>query len=143
MCDDLGHWVALEGVSINADTFGFIYLITNTITNKKYIGRKQRLTKQKRAPLKGKKRKRISIVETDWKSYMGSSTGLLDDITKLGKENFKFEIVRACDSKFELGYYETKMQFDNDVLLREDFYNGIINCRIGRNPKRTQDSKSI
>jgi len=26
---------------------------------------------------------------------------------------------------------ETKEQFDREVLLNENYYNGIINCRIG------------
>jgi hypothetical protein len=39
-----------------------------------------------------------------------------------------------CDSKFELAYYEAKKQFEADVLLNEGYYNGIINCRIGRAP---------
>jgi len=60
---------------------------------------------------------------------------LNDDINKIGKDKFTFEIIRFCDSKFELAYYEAKIQFDNDVLLKEGFYNGIINCRIGRAPK--------
>ena len=28
---------------------------------------------------------------------------------------------------------ETKEQFERDVLLTDDYYNGIINCRIGSN----------
>ena len=65
---------------------------------------------------------------------MSSSNDLNLDIIKFGKDKFTFEIVWLCESKFELAYYEAKMQFDNDVLLKEGFYNGIINCRIGRAP---------
>ena len=66
---------------------------------------------------------------------MSSSNELNEDIIKLGKDNFKFEIIRFCDSKFELAYFEAKIQFDNEVLLKDGFYNGIINCRIGRAPR--------
>jgi hypothetical protein len=65
---------------------------------------------------------------------MSSSNDLNADIQAIGKDKFTFEIVWLCDSKFELAYYEAKKQFDNDVLLKEGFYNGIINCRIGRAP---------
>ena len=47
----------------------------------------------------------------------------------------QFEIIKFCKNKYELGYYETKMQFDKGVLLSEEYYNGIINCRIGKPPK--------
>ena len=81
---------------------------------------------------KGRKNKRHVEVETDWKTYTGSSDRLNEDIEKYGKDKFTFEILRFCQSKSELAYFEAKMQFDNDVLLKEDFYNGIINLRIGK-----------
>ena len=49
----------------------------------------------------------------------------------LGKDSFKFKILRWCDSKWELSYYEARLQFKEEVLLRNDYYNGIINVRIG------------
>ena len=58
-----------EGVLLTEDTFGFIYEITNTINQKKYIGKKQCKSKLKRKPLKGKRNKRIEIKESDWKVY--------------------------------------------------------------------------
>jgi hypothetical protein len=127
---DLGHWVT--AIDIPAQPYGFIYIITNLKTNKKYIGKKQIVTTRKKPPLKGKKRKRLSIIETDWKSYTSSSAELNQDINNLGKENFKFEILRFCNSKSQLAYYEAKEQFDREVLLKEDYYNGIINLRIGK-----------
>ena len=60
------------------------------------------------------------------------SNELLTDIEKNGKSNFKFEILRFCQSKSELAYFEAKEQFDREVLLRDDYYNGIINLRIGK-----------
>jgi hypothetical protein len=56
---DLGHWLLGEDVILTDDTFGFIYEITNTVTSKKYIGKKQCKSKLKRKPLKGKKNRRI------------------------------------------------------------------------------------
>lgn len=127
---DLGHWVTCLPVPENS--YGFIYMITNLISNKKYIGKKQMVSKRTKPPLKGKKRKRICMVESDWKTYISSSNELVQDIQKHGKENFKFEILRFCDNKSQLAYYEAKEQFDREVLLKEDYYNGIINLRLGK-----------
>ena len=129
---DLGHWTTcliLEDVEV---PYGFIYIITNKCTNKKYIGKKQCTTVLKRKPLKGKKNKRHEIKETDWKTYTSSSAELNIDINTLGKDKFSFEIVRWCNSKAEMAYFEAKMQFDNNVLFSDEYYNGIINCRLCR-----------
>ena len=132
---DLGHWITTLQYDDNNLHYGFIYRITNTVNNKIYYGKKQIKSVKKLKPLKGRKNKRHFDIETDWKTYTSSSNDLNDDINKIGKDKFTFEIIRFCDSKFELAYYEAKIQFDNDVLLKEGFYNGIINCRIGRAPK--------
>ena len=59
-----------------------------------------------------------------------------EDIKKYGKDKFIFKILRACGSKWELAYFEISEQIDKNVLMREDYYNGIINVRIGRPPKK-------
>ncbi len=113
------------------DYYGFIYRITNMVNGHDYVGRKYFRTKRKLKPLKGRKNKRHRIIETDWESYYGSSKRLLEDIEVLGKENFKREIILLCDTRGNTNYYEAKIQFDEDVLLREDNYNGIIAIKIG------------
>ncbi len=132
---DTGHWLLKENVNINEDTFGFIYEITNNVINKKYIGKKQCVKKIRKPPLKNKKRARISHSISDWKTYTSSSNELNNDIIKYGKDNFTFTILKTCSSKWSLAYYEIKEQIDRGVLLRDDYYNGIINVRIGRPPK--------
>ena len=132
---DLGHWFLIEKVILTEETFGFIYEITNNINNKKYVGKKQCQSKIKRKPLKGKTRNRIDFKESDWKSYTSSSNVLNEDILKHGKENFTFKILKTCGSKWELAYEEIKEQISRDVLLSDDYYNGIINVRIGTPPK--------
>ena len=131
---DTGHWKVYGPVP--EDAFGFIYEITNFTNGRKYIGKKQMKRKIRRLPLKGKKRKRIDFKESDGKSYIGSSDSLKIDIDTLGSNKFLFEILKFCNNKFELSYFEAKMQFDKDVLLDENYYNGIINCRIGKPPKQ-------
>lgn len=131
---DLGHWQTNLSFNLAQLPYGFIYIITNTVDGKKYIGKKQIKSVKKLKPLKGRKNKRHFDIETDWKTYTSSSNELNADIVKHGKDRFKFEIIRFCDSKFELAYYEAKLQFEHDVLLKDGYYNGIINCRIGRAP---------
>lgn len=130
---DTGHWeiycFAPDEEYVKKQ-FGFIYLITNTVTDKKYIGKKQMKTIKKRPPLKGRKNRRCEEVETDWKTYTSSSNDVNGDIAKYGKDKFKFQIIGFCDSKWELAYHEARLQFELNVLLREDYYNGIINLRI-------------
>lgn len=132
MNQDIGHWI-IESVKLPEQTpYGFIYEITNLLHHKKYIGKKQCISIRKRPPLKGKKNKRHFTVETDWKIYTGSNNELNSDIEKYGKNNFRFEIIKWCESKSELAYWEAKIQFERDVLLREDYYNGIINLRVSK-----------
>ena len=123
-----------EFESGDIDTYyGFIYRITNTTNGHDYIGRKYFTTIKKRPPLKGKKNKRREVIETDWKTYWGSSPRLQQDIETLGKEKFTREIIHLCSSRGETNYLEAYYQFKENVLLREDNYNGIIQIKLGKN----------
>lgn len=113
------------------DYYGFIYRITNLINSHDYVGRKYFKSKRKLKPLKGKKNRRTKVIETDWQDYWGSSQRLLEDIEIFGKENFKREIILLCKTRGETNYMEAKIQFDENVLLREDNYNGIIAIKLG------------
>lgn len=107
--------------------YGFVYIITHVPTGKKYIGRKY-FTLAGYKQVKGK-RKKIRK-ESDWREYWGSSKHLQADIEKLGKDQFKREIVRLCKSRTECSYYESKMILENDALLKEEYYNHWISCKI-------------
>ncbi len=110
---------------------GFVYLITNLTNGRKYIGKKLAKFKTSRPPLKGKKNRRRGYKESDWKDYWGSSDKLQADVEELGTENFIREILYFCTSRAEMSYLEAKEQFDRRVLETEDYYNGIINVRVG------------
>jgi hypothetical protein len=113
--------------------YGFIYQITNTENNRKYIGKKF-FWKKKTLPItKSRKRKKRLLVESDWRTYCGSSKYLVEDIEKIGLQKFDREILYIGTMKGELAYIEAKLQFENEVLLRDDYYNGIINIRLGSN----------
>jgi len=101
------------------EKYGFIYRITNTVNGHDYVGRKFLWTVKKRPPLKGKKNKRLSTVETDWKDYYGSSKRLLDDIELLGKDKFTREIIYLCNSRGETNYMEIYYQ---NILLDLHIY---------------------
>jgi len=118
------------------DCVGFVYLITNSVTGRKYIGKKlakfakisYKVVKQKNGI---KKKKKIrSKVDSDWRDYYGSSDELSKDVTTLGKENFTREILHYCTSKAHTSYLEAKEQFDRKVLETTDYYNGHISVRV-------------
>ena len=113
------------------DCEAFVYLITNTTNNKKYIGKKLAKFKKTRPPLKGKKNKRRSKVESDWKDYWGSSDHLQQDVQELGEDKFTRELLYYCESRGIASYLEAREQFERRVLETDEYYNGIINVRVG------------
>ena len=79
----VSHWLQLktdQPFIPNLDKFGFVYIITNTKTEKAYVGCKQYLI--------GKAK-----TNSKWETYMGSSKYLKDDIKKIGKKHFRFEVI--------------------------------------------------
>jgi Putative endonuclease segE, GIY-YIG domain len=109
---------------------GYVYLITNLTSGKKYIGKKLFWFSKTRT-LKGKKKK--EKVLSDWKEYWSSSDDLKKDVADLGEHNFTREILHLCMNKGTMSYLEAKLQFQHEVLEKPDeWYNGIINCKIHR-----------
>jgi hypothetical protein len=128
---DSGHWKFPKNImSIPEDALGFVYVITNLLTNKKYIGKKLLVNKKKRKPLKGRVNSRRYQVESDWKTYTGSSPNLNEDVEKLGKDKFLFEILSFQPSKLLLAYWETKTIIDRNALFDNGYYNEVLNLRI-------------
>ena len=109
------------------DNYGFVYIITNKITNKKYIGKKF-FYSSKTKQVKGKKKK--IKVPSDWQTYYGSNEDLKKDVIIHGKESFRREIVHLCKSKGVCGYLEAKEQFINGALESENYYNSWIMVRV-------------
>ena len=105
-----------------ADAIGFVYRIFNRQTEQVYIGRKILLNKRTRKPLKGYKRKRIDYVESNWMKYTGSNKETKDwDIKHCYRE-----IIYICYNKTMMSYYETKLQFTENVLENDKFLNDNI-----------------
>ena len=123
-------------VVLPEDCIGFVYLITNTVTGRKYIGKKlakfsktsYKVVTQKNGVKKKKKIK--SKVESDWQTYYGSNDVLNEDVNKLGNDKFTREILFYCNSKAQCSYIEAREQFTHKVLESTDYYNGQISVRV-------------
>jgi hypothetical protein len=119
------------------DTFGFIYIVKNTDTNKSYIGKKVlyhnkkvKLGKKEVAELTGVGRKpttKIVTKESDWETYYGSNKEVMQ-LIKDGKQAlFTRTIIKLASNKKLLTYYETQALFTYKVLEQpESFYNDNI-----------------
>ena len=122
--------------SLPEECVGFVYLITNTISGRMYIGKKLAKfskTTYKTVKLKNgtKKKKKIrGKIDSDWRDYYGSSPELSKDVAELGAENFTREILFYCRSKSDCSYIEAREQFNRRVLESKDYYNGQISVRV-------------
>ena len=106
---------------------GFVYLIHNETTNKYYIGKKL-FTKVKRFQKNKKKKK--TRVESDWLEYTGSNKILNEDVSSGHK--IRKEILHFCTSRGWMSFYETQEILNRNALMRDDYYNEWVSCRIQR-----------
>lgn len=117
---------------------GFVYVITQKSTGKKYIGRKY-FWHYKR--VKGKKN-RVKY-ESDWKKYYGSSKELLAIIKECGYNDFERVILSLHTTKGDVNYEEVKQQFKEDVLEDDKYFNDNINGKWYRKPAHISDGRLI
>ena len=118
-----GHWKNPSRIKLDPDnSFGFVYLIVNLLTGRRYIGKKQY----------HQYRKGIKARPSDWRTYTSSSRPLNEDIKRQGKTNFHFEILAEFNTRGGLVYGETHLQHVCNVLTEKDgederlFYNQFI-----------------
>jgi hypothetical protein len=135
--------------SLPDDCIGFVYLITNKQTGRKYIGKKLAKfskTTYRMVKLKNGKKKRKKIkgkIESDWQTYYGSNDELNRDVEELGPANFTREILYYCQSKAECSYIEAREQFARRVLETNEYYNGHIQVRVhGSHIKKLHQSSA-
>ena len=98
--------------------FGYIYLTTNLVNGKQYIGQK------KSDVFLGEK-------------YLGSGTALTKAVEKYGRENFSVEMLESCDSFEQLNDCEKYWIIKFDAVNSDKFYNiiyGGILTKGSKNP---------
>ncbi len=136
----MSHWLYENKIVTEApdNFFGFVYLITNLKNGKKYIGRKYFGT-SRRVKVAGKKRRKVIRKDSNWREYTGSSKTLLADIDKIGKKNFKFNILAYGKTKGEVNYIEENIHHRLHVSCDDSYYNDCIGPRRFANVK-LQDS---
>lgn len=109
------------------DYFGFCYEIVCLTNKKRYIGKKF-FSKAGTRQVKGKKKKiRLS---SGWENYWSSSDAVKADVALLGEGAFIRKILYLCKTRSECSYRETKEIFVRDALLKEDYYNSWVSCKI-------------
>lgn len=109
--------------------YGFVYLISDTETGKKYVGKKLFWSRKTKVVKKKKKR---TLVESDWQTYYGSNLELIAEVEKSGGSRFKREVLHLCKSKGECNYWEAYEQFTRNVLLDDSYYNSWIMVKVHR-----------
>ena len=118
-----------DGVPYEYDgtTFGFVYLIENLSTGRKYIGRKY-FTSAGYKQVNGKKKKIRK--PSDWQDYYGSNDTLKREVAAAGESNYRRIILHLCKSKSECSYWETYEIMSRHALLSENYYNDWVTAKI-------------
>jgi hypothetical protein len=111
----LTPWIGIDASFVPVGLAGFVYLVTNVLTSKAYIGKKFFWAKTHKK-VKGKKRRKLIVKESDWRTYRSSSDGLKRVIDEQGLESFRFEILSLHRTRAQVNYEEIRQQFIRDVL---------------------------
>lgn len=94
-----------EVKKIIKEPYGFIYITTNMVNGKRYLGQKSFDDNYK------------------WKNYLGSGSAFKSAVRKYGKENFSRNIICFCDSLEELNKSEYDLSVFLNVLEDKNWYN--------------------
>ncbi len=114
------------------NTFGFIYEVFHKPSGKKYLGKKVLHFNRTLPPLKGMKRKRKVVKESDWRTYFGSHVEIKQLIKEEKQDEFERRILQFVPTKKLLTYYECKYLFMNEVLENEEYINDNILAKFYR-----------
>ena len=126
----------------DGESYGFVYLIENLLTGRKYIGRKY-FTCAGYKQINGKKKKIRK--PSDWQDYYGSNDTLKREVAAAGESNYRRIILHLCKSKSECSYWETYEIMSRHALLSENYYNDWVTAKIRKDHLKTivRHSKNI
>lgn len=111
-------------------SYGFVYLITDSITGKMYVGRKYFWSMRKKKGASKRKRE-----ESDWKSYYGSGDEIKSLVKEFGQNRFNRQILSVHSTRGDVNYSEVREQFRRDVLEKDEYINANINGKWFRKPQ--------
>lgn len=138
------HWT-YNGVEFDDPpdgAYGFVYRITNTQTGRMYVGRKY-FNSTRRVKRVGKLRRTVKVTESKWRTYTGSSNQLNADISEIGIQAFKFEILAIGYTVGQVNYLEENIQHKLDVVVGDRYYNDAIGSNRFRNLKTDKNFKVL
>lgn len=156
-----GHWKykGSDQFEIPLGAFGFVYKIECIlpqdeldrlgITKTKYLGRKYltsaKTTSKRIVNKSGVKvtKKKKSRVESSWRDYTGSCLPLNEQISKLGKDKFRFEILCFCSTKGQTNFCEVFAQFRAGVLIDDSYFNEAIGSGQFRGIRLDSEFKNV
>lgn len=118
----------------------FVYLLTDTITGKKYIGKKSFVTVSTEM-VKG--RRKHTRRESDWKKYYSSNLDIMALVKGGNHARFTREILHLCKTKGTASYLEAKEIFARGALETDEYYNYFLEIRVnGGHLKLESDEES-
>jgi len=103
------------------DPYGFIYITTNLINGKRYLGQRS--------------------FSQGWEKYLGSGNAFKTALEKYGKENFKRDIICICESKEELNQAEYELSILLDVVKSNNWYNLVFGGGTSRGWEPSVETK--
>ena len=134
-------WINLDGKCLTEPlegAYGFIYMIVDP-EGKFYIGKKSFVhsTKKvlsKKARVASGTRKRIErgTKDSKWQDYYGSCKPLLEYMELIGKDKFKRVILKFCENRQSLAYWEIHYMVEYKVLFQESCWNGNVGGKYYR-----------
>ena len=131
----------IKDEQIPEKAIGFIYLMTQISTGKRYIGRKL-LIKRTTKTVNGKKKKVVSA--SDWKDYWSSSPQIKEWIDEAGgTSDFTREILSFCSSKGSLVYLEELALYQMGVLESDDWINRNIRSKVYKTWCKPDEAKEL
>lgn len=119
------HWQGMPKV-VPDDVFGFTYCMTHKETGRMYLGAKQLFFWS--GPRGGYKCSdprdpefdKTLWIESDWRTYTGSSKTVKGIVEKEGPQAFYYDVTKLHHNKLELFHGELEEQLEADVLNATD-----------------------